>query len=1441
MEVEFEAGDWQGQLALASQQGNVAARHAWSSVEAVREMIGDNAPPASYFAAALASLKKLPDSKENVEQCTGLLLLVKSVYPSLSGAAVLTQGVQLLDRLSQVLFFYKDDEECCKAVLEIFLLVTTTIATGKHMFTKHYRAKIMLLLMTDPRPAVRKMVHKVVAHSLEAYAQRISSGQESEENVNNMTAYLTSFCNFIIQSLKSPMAVKGGDSSPAIYLAQFLKGNLQFFNLQQRVILLKALLPFCGRAGQSTVAVHIFNVLCAFGERPEILNFKDEGDEIATCLSALQSLKVQDQDPRYVSAYLKALSSLSAAPSMSGHISKSLMAVQPLLLEAAGVQFHACKDACKKMFEASAHKNILGLADCILFCKSLLDYRFKGRWRNILKNIVGEFFRVCATVRSQQKVEEMEKFSDLLWQDCKLLFVELVNIAEGSTGSDINTFGDQLESCTGAAVEVFGPERILTLTPFRFDIPMSEKLWERKSRSWLLPVLAKYTKRTTLSSFAKVCLPVASQLLKHSEIKDQPTLAKKYGLLLEHVWTLLPGFCMEPVDAPAALSTNKGFLIRTVIGVIQTKPALRPMVCSALALLCENSFKPDTEIMKATSEANKKCLATFGHRVLKELLDTYLKFQIQGDRKAAEEILEVITTYAQVCQSDAVSFTFKTSVQRMLQLNSQGEEIARQHLHELLGLVELAAAFVPLVPASMLDQALATFAPMLSGGIAALGRQALHQVQKMAYRAVRCLCEHEDAVAADKLGNAEIFLKFWNVLCDTQATWEGAAMKQRVMALRAIMAVWQEVPALQAQTPALAKQIFPKLVPELMLKVREVSGGVRRIAWECLSTIAGLAKTGDTQNLIFTLLATGLAGTSRYMKSAAVETLGKVLYEQRETVEKDLRDRCIKTLLILIEDDDRVVFKAVLRFSKIVVTLLTPEELEQVTPIIFKGFKSKHCNSVKSVLRRILEKLVKKLGPKTVGDMMPEEHIALYNHVLRMDRRWNRPDVSDSDESSDESDSESDGEEAMIGKRKLDQVMDDEDEKENRGIKKLTLPGPKDTDKREASSKKRTAQDAGLSNEDLAARKAKENAKENIIKKMLDAWEAESDSDDEEFVSRKPISRKSAKRDVNVDDESTYILEGDDELDFLDNQAAQKVLTANPNKKARRKSHLSVAERLKEAGINFSDNGRLNIIEENEDKNKNKKGKKDELPKQKMSLSQLKKMKGRKQMKRLAKKGHNITGLDQFKPKKKSSGDAKRHSALEPFAYMRLNPKLTHEKNKIKAMASLGEVVTKKNKRKGKKSTQIRKHSAELYLEAVRSYCAEECDMLGKTVGSSPTHEEQGGNSSSKMNFYDFYDGHETCSQMIGKRKLDQVMDEKECLTFTRGVVLKGGEELLHGGVLYDGENFWVVADAYGRQAENESTYGETDYASVGSFCTEDCFMGLSALQHSNEPIVVNT
>jgi len=140
-------------------------------------------------------------------------------------------------------------------------------------------------------------------------------------------------------------------------------------------------------------------------------------------------------------------------------------------------------------------------------------------------------------------------------------------------------------------------------------------------------------------------------------------------------------------------------------------------------------------------------------------------------------------------------------------------------------------------------------------------------------------------------------------------------------------------------------------------------------------------------------------------------------------------------------------------------------------------------------------------------------------------------------------------------------------------------------------------------------------------------------------------------------------------------------------------------EALRRSGLCFADDGRLVVSEMPEDAKMDdeKDGKKMfnlGETKKATPLSRLADMRKRraeaKAQARVAKRVHNIKGLDEFKPKKKhAAGDVRRKGqTLNPYAYIKLNPKLVKEKHKDKATASLARVVkgAKQGVLRGKKA-----------------------------------------------------------------------------------------------------------------------------------------------------------
>jgi hypothetical protein len=230
---------------------------------------------------------------------------------------------------------------------------------------------------------------------------------------------------------------------------------------------------------------------------------------------------------------------------------------------------------------------------------------------------------------------------------------------------------------------------------------------------------------------------------------------------------------------------------------------------------------------------------------------------------------------------------------------------------------------------------------------------------------------------------------------------------------------------------------------------------------------------------------------------------------------------------------------------------------------------------------------------------------------------------------------------------------------------------------------------------------------QDAMQALLDAWEAESDGEGEGGSARKG---KRKRQEVST---STWIHEDANvPLDFMSADAAHSVLTTRPPQLKRQKGQMDAAtgaenraDALRRHGLRFAEDGRLVIDETVETANKDSddeeegrgKGKlfnhgtvSNEKPLSKLAAMRAARARAKAKARMERRGSHIVKGLDSFKPgSKKASGDAMRKGTrLNPFAYVRLNPKITKEKFRSKATESFEKVLkgTKKGVLKGKKA-----------------------------------------------------------------------------------------------------------------------------------------------------------
>eukprot|EP00933_Yihiella_yeosuensis_P028517 TRINITY_DN2234_c0_g2_i1.p1 TRINITY_DN2234_c0_g2~~TRINITY_DN2234_c0_g2_i1.p1 ORF type:complete len:978 (+),score=249.09 TRINITY_DN2234_c0_g2_i1:273-2936(+) len=846
--------------------------------------------------------------------------------------------------------------------------------------------------------------------------------------------------------------------------------------------------------------------------------------------------------------------------------------------------------------------------------------------------------------------------------------------------------------------------------------PLSDPNYEQHSRSWLLLILRGSVRRTSLAYFATTFLPMASALkAKATEAaqSNSERVYKTYLTLLEQVWALLPGFCDEPLDLQAALMAQGGQLAKQLVAVLQGEPALRDHVWAAFKHCGDAAREPPSEISAALKESNITCLRTLSTRIMPEMFNAYLKIHTEAEGQDASRVshsrtlaLGAVQSLARIAEAAFIGSLFKSLVAKWLK-STTGEGNSA----EAAPLGELANALLPHLPADLLELALKVFGPALKGGAAAENDPAASAIaQKAAYRAVCNVLRHPGA-ATGCLSNPADLVKLWESLREARQTCSPAALKGRLHSIQALLALLETSFAPHFQDPTV-KQEYLKclttLVPEILFHLRDQSTAVRDAARECLHLAAGTAIHQELQAEIVTLLSAGLAGLSRHSKAGALDALSRLLYEHHGNMSAQLRNRLIAVVLMLLEDRDAQVWRAALKFTKVIVFVLPKEELVDVLPKMMKLFESRHLATAKMLVRKIVGRLVKVMSEEVLLEVFPKAHLPLLQHVQKQLARQQRPKGvrekvgGDEEEDGDEDDVEMDGPQGRKKKQKADKASWEAfragDDADGDAADMEDVP---------ARSKKRRGrdddEDMGGASSSTAGRKLREPpnsalVQHDAVQALLDAWEEEDDSDGEG-------GKRKSKRKRDAATASTWIQEDQDlPLDFMSADAAHSVLTMRAPPSKRRKGTevgnagaTDRAEALRRNGLRFADDGRLVVDDSKDEEQEENTGKSFTLgadTKKTGALSQLAarreaRAKAKAKLKTERRGSHIIRGLDGFKPgKKKAQGDAKRSSKLEPYAYVRLNPKVTKEKFKDKATASFSKVIkgAKKGVLKGMKA-----------------------------------------------------------------------------------------------------------------------------------------------------------
>ncbi|XP_064000645.1 RRP12-like protein [Pogoniulus pusillus] len=563
-----------------------------------------------------------------------------------------------------------------------------------------------------------------------------------------------------------------------------------------------------------------------------------------------------------------------------------------------------------------------------------LTYRFHAAWDKVLR-VLEVFFKTCG----KQCYPIMRKCLQSL---CDLRL------------SPHFPYTAQVDQAVGAAVSTMGPEVLLEAVPLGID---GKELTLDFPRSWMLPVLRDYVQGARLGFFTSYFLPLAATLKSRALEFTQAGKsmeAKIYDTLQWQVWTLLPGFCIHPVDV---LEAFKG-LARTLGMAISERPDLRPTVCQALRTLIHKGCQTDAERAE---------VGRFAKNFLPILFNVYSQpEEDRGSSAQRRSVLDTVRAYLTITDPQMVCGFLQKASSKLT--SPESTEFAR------LSILDLVVAMAPYADEQSLDSLYCTIRPSL--------QSKEHSTQKKAYRVLEEVC-------AAPYPPCQAFVRshlqdLQTVLLESLKSAASPAKRPRLKCLFHIV----------KQLSAEHEPFITALVPEVILCTKEVSVGARKNAFLLLVEMGhAFIRFGPTpqeaMERFLLLVYVGLTG-SVTMISCTVLALTCLFFEFKDHMELSVVEQLLKNVCLLLASRTRDVVKAALGFLKVTLLLVDTKLLAKHIEAMLEALGNLSDDMrrhFRMKLRNLFIKFIRKFGFELVKSLLPAEYHKVLVNIRKAEAR----------------------------------------------------------------------------------------------------------------------------------------------------------------------------------------------------------------------------------------------------------------------------------------------------------------------------------------------------------------------------------------------------------------------------------------------------------------------
>ncbi|XP_022106693.1 RRP12-like protein [Acanthaster planci] len=513
----------------------------------------------------------------------------------------------------------------------------------------------------------------------------------------------------------------------------------------------------------------------------------------------------------------------------------------------------------------------------------------------------------------------------------------------------------ELDRTVGMAVRTMGPRFVLGAVPLQitgdednYDFP----------RSWLLPVIRDNVCNTKLQFFTKYFLPLAAKLkskaLEYSQ-QGRNVEAKTYDILQSQIWSLLPGFCKDPIDICPGF---KG-IARILGSALSDRPDLRHDVCLAIRHLVTRNMD---------NETNRAELARFAKNFLPIFFNIYTSGNARQNTSLAS-ILETAKVYLKIADPKLVTDLFNKLASKLM---AEGTD-----RHPLM---DLAIAVTPHLDRDHMTK--------LFDIVSQLLKSTDHTVQKKAYRILENLCDGSTEAGCQFISSH--LRQLQKTLVTSLST---ASPSSKGPRLRCIIHIIRALPSKNVD-------FLETIIPEVILCTKEVNSKTRLVAFDLLVDLGHAlirwSEGEDTREVCvrqyIEMLTAGLAG-SPHMVSATVQALTRVLFEFRDVVQGSFLGQLVEGVCTLLQSKAREILSPTLGLVKVLVTILEDVTLAQyVEQLILHIARMGNTNrrNLRVPIRSIYTRFIRKFGYEMIYKLVLEDHKKMVQNIKKKQERTKR-------------------------------------------------------------------------------------------------------------------------------------------------------------------------------------------------------------------------------------------------------------------------------------------------------------------------------------------------------------------------------------------------------------------------------------------------------------------